>query len=337
MPGKTIQSKSSHQRGFTLIELLVVIAIIAILIALLLPAVQQAREAARRTQCRNNLKQLGLALHNYHDNYGAFPPLFVMPVVPTNSTNHATATGANSANMAPGWGWMAFLLPYIDQAPLYSSLGVGSTRFPLDSQNLIRTPIAGYMCPSDIAGPINAGSMWARQTENGWEAATSNYVAAHDHETTINPLVATDPDRGNKTPTGGFFPNSRTSTRDITDGTSNTMAAGERRYKQNENASAAVWIGTIDGDHENDFGYDTAGTGRNRINEDSNSGADWDWVRSFSSAHTGGAHFVMFDGSVRFVSENIDHSPGRTDGTDTPNSLFDNIISIRDGNVVGEF
>src|SRR5689334_25410189 len=110
-----------RRRAFTLIELLVVIAIIAVLIALLLPAVQQAREAARRTQCKNNLKQIGLALHNYHDTFRLFPPGYV------DRNGNPNLTPDN--DLGPGWGWAAFLLPYIDQSPLYSpinfNVGVG--------------------------------------------------------------------------------------------------------------------------------------------------------------------------------------------------------------------
>src|SRR6188472_548040 len=110
---RTSMSLKAHsRRGFTLIELLVVIAIIAILIALLLPAVQQAREAARRSQCKNNLKQLGLALHNYHDTSNTLPPGWI--AVPTMSGN----TNAS----APCWGWGTMILPGLDQAPLYSSM-----------------------------------------------------------------------------------------------------------------------------------------------------------------------------------------------------------------------
>ncbi len=109
--------RSFERRGFTLIELLVVIAIIAILIALLLPAVQQAREAARRTQCRNNLKQIGLAMHNYHDIYNTFPPSFIMKNPPS--------ANANSVERSM-YGWGALILPQIDQAPLFNRLNVGT-------------------------------------------------------------------------------------------------------------------------------------------------------------------------------------------------------------------
>src|SRR5262245_16035146 len=127
------------RKGFTLIELLVVIAIIAVLIALLLPAVQQAREAARRSQCKNNLKQIGLGLHNYHDTFGVFAPGFI-----SSTSNSTTGIGT-------GWASSAFILPYIDQAPLYNQLNTLTPINPSDATQLglIRTVIGVYQCPSD--------------------------------------------------------------------------------------------------------------------------------------------------------------------------------------------
>ena len=133
------QSKSRY-RGFTLIELLVVIAIIAILIALLLPAVQQAREAARRSQCKNNLKQLGLSMHNYHDTGRIFPPGFIRRGgggLPGNWNQICTTLADNSAvsNTARGWAWGSMILPYIDQAPLYNTIKPDGCRPPNSGAN----------------------------------------------------------------------------------------------------------------------------------------------------------------------------------------------------------
>ena len=137
-------STNRKHRGFTLIELLVVIAIIAILIALLLPAVQQAREAARRTQCKNNLKQIGLALHNYHDVNRAFPPGWVPQL---------SSTGAVSNTRRSSWAWSVFILPYIDQAPLFNQLTQTPVpvypNFPVLPGDDLDRNLAAFTCPSD--------------------------------------------------------------------------------------------------------------------------------------------------------------------------------------------
>ena len=162
--------RRSGIRGFTLIELLVVIAIIAILIALLLPAVQQAREAARRTQCKNNLKQIGLAMHNYHDVYLGFPPGYM-----NTAPYHANGNGPISGNYSQ-WVWGAMILPYIDQAPLYSRLQVGDIRLadaltaggPYDSTDLLATPLTAFMCPSDVGPATNSDGDQLRDSTNTW-------------------------------------------------------------------------------------------------------------------------------------------------------------------------
>ncbi len=313
-----------NRRAFTLIELLVVIAIIAILVALLLPAVQQAREAARRSSCKNNLKQIGLALHNYHDTHSTFPPLIVQPVNAQGSANHATAC---AASCWPGWGWQAFILPFVEQPALYDAAGIGEGSKPFDRQTEVRTVINTYMCPSDVGSPLDNGSMWNRFTNDGWEAAKSNYMAANDHDFTNRDNGDSAPSHN---PSGMFWKHSKTQMRDITDGTSNTIMVGERRYERSGvNASAGVWAGTIAATHENDFGYDNCGTGHTNINGQV---TGWDFVKGFSSQHQGGAQFVLADGSVRFISENIDHNRDQT-----ANSTYEFLLNRQDGEVIGEF
>lgn len=132
------QISLTRKRGFTLIELLVVIAIIAILIALLLPAVQQAREAARRSTCKNNLKQIGIALHNYHDTHSVLPPGVLM---------FDDGSGDPDPDLG-NWGWNTFLLPYIDQAPLYNQLTPNGANFPTSAAgSLIQTVVPILVCP----------------------------------------------------------------------------------------------------------------------------------------------------------------------------------------------
>ena len=326
---------TDRRRGFTLIELLVVIAIIAILIALLLPAVQQAREAARRSQCKNNLKQIGLAMHNYHDVHKMFPPCYVVPTNSQGSANHTTANiGSNAANFHPAWGWGTFLLPYLDETALYNATGAGEGSLILDHRDEFRTILTQFMCPSDDGEPLDSNSNWNRQAVDSWHAAKSNYVVANDHETQTRGLDAT----------GIFWENSNCMIRDIFDGTSNTILAGERRYHVEDNVfrtqvSVGCWAGTIEGysDGSGAWCRDLAGTGKRGINQmvwNYTSGPDdWEFSRAFSSQHEGGAHFLLADGSVRFISENIDHSVGGS----TPNSLFEYLIAKNDRQVVGEF
>jgi prepilin-type N-terminal cleavage/methylation domain-containing protein len=193
-----------RRTAFTLIELLVVIAIIAVLIALLLPAVQQAREAARRSQCKNNLKQVGLALHNYHDTHNVLPPAFF--------TQH-------------GWTSTTFLLPYLDQAPMYNRLNVNGPINLADASilALAKTPLPVFLCPSspetapdanpDIAVVVNSTT---------YRIAVSNYL----------PISGNQDIRCTTTSVNGiFYMNSRTQFRDITDGMSNTFAFSERITK----------------------------------------------------------------------------------------------------------
>lgn len=135
-----MKTQTYQRRGFTLIELLVVISIIAILIALLLPAVQQAREAARRTQCKNNLKQIGLALHNYHDVARAFPPGWIA----------VDDTGSPSAHEGTsGVGWAAMILPYLEQGNIYSQFNASLPLTDPANAAFLRNQIPGYKCPSD--------------------------------------------------------------------------------------------------------------------------------------------------------------------------------------------
>jgi len=312
----------SARKGFTLIELLVVIAIIAVLIALLLPAVQQAREAARRSQCKNNLKQIGLALHTYHDTVHVFPPLFVTPVNSTGAASQNDALKSGRTGHEPSWGWAAFLLPYIEQTALYHAGQIAEGGYILDAPNVIRTVISVYRCPSDNMKRIPKESTWNDRTNPSHQAAGGNYVAANNHA---------DPKReGKDGPTGAFFKDSSTSLKDITDGTSNTIAIGERDVIKGNGYTAPTWAGCLNCGHGTDFVYDTGGTGAYRINAPVTGG---EHGRIFSSEHTGGAHFLLFDGSVRFISENINYTKGGT----TPNSTFGYLIAISDGAVVANF
>ncbi len=214
-----LTAKKRGPGGFTLVELLVVIAIIGILVALLLPAVQAAREAARRSQCSNNLKQLGLALHNYHDTHRVFPP-------------GSIATRLNTANTPPGsMSWMPMILPFIEQAPLHDQLQpymvtVDSKIFPSD---LMNTVIESLVCPSDPAGgkttAIHGGGNPPSHDYN--DGFCGNYLlcSSGGGPSSAPNLEITQANSTNLN--GMFYYLSKTRMADVTDGTSNTVMSGE--------------------------------------------------------------------------------------------------------------
>ncbi len=337
---------SKVRRGFTLIELLVVIAIIAILIALLLPAVQQAREAARRTQCKNSLKQIGLAWHNYHDVFNTFPPGYV-----------AKNAGQQLNNEVSMWSWGAFILPYIDQAPLYNTLTPGPVLLEqrlTTNLSAMQTPIPTFRCASDVGPGLNNyqnatmglapndtsySALVQDAAGNRYEIATSNYVASGSVGTSTTPMV--DPTIYG--PAGGVaFQNSKINLRDITDGSSNTLMVGERAYQYKQ---AVMGAATILGHSSMVVTQSTSwsvkssqlnalGVTYNGINA-AISAHDH---RGYSSVHVGGAHFVMCDGAVRFISENIDNvNTPIAAGTDWYTSTFTRLAGRNDGDVIGDF
>ncbi|WP_437224318.1 DUF1559 domain-containing protein [Planctomicrobium sp. SH661] len=320
---------TKKSRGFTLIELLVVIAIIAVLIALLLPAVQQAREAARRSQCKNNLHQLGLALHNYHDSVGSFPPGSLTP---------------------PEWTYLLhFILPYVDQAPLYNRLaanwsrpapygGGGVAAWPAED----RSVIPAYLCPSD--------GMGGNKKDTGVAALTvamplTNYMGiftgVRDYETRAN--------TGARRATFGVNRVSRI--RDMLDGSSNTLVMSEYLTGNADTNPAGVandWRGwfytaragsqylhvtntpnSSAGDRilEYPYGGCTASNGANQPmqNLPCEPSPDGDNFASPRSRHTGGVHGLLGDGSVRFFSNNINLA------------TWQNLAWLSDGNALGEF
>ena len=302
-------SQSRFRRGFTLIELLVVIAIIAILIALLLPAVQQAREAARRTECKNHLKQIGLALHNYHDVHSVLPPGWI-------AVNSGTPS-AHSGTSGVGWGTM--ILPQMEQNNVYQLFN--SARPLTDSSNAVflRAQIKSYKCASD-PNPDYFKINQAGSTTVIAELPTANYLAVFGPENLddcenspgILPVMADGTCRGS----GMFYHNSSVRMRDLTDGTTNTLMTGERKTKPTLNWFSS-WPGMI-ANGEEAF-QRVCGSADHVPNHPATHFDD------FSSHHVGGAQFSLGDGSVRFISENID---GR---------VYRSLATIQGGEVTGEF
>jgi prepilin-type N-terminal cleavage/methylation domain-containing protein/prepilin-type processing-associated H-X9-DG protein len=302
--------------GFTLIELLVVIAIIAILIGLLLPAVQKVREAAARTKCQNNLKQIGLALHSFHDSQNGFPAGW-------------KTTGTNTDG---NWGWSVFLLPYIEQQNLYNQLSPDTRTLRAVFQNqlaLLQTPLSVYMCPSDTVAPLNDNRPFTQMvTGQSIKIAISNYPG----------------NGGNDGDTGLFQANRQIRFGDISDGTSNTLAVGERRskgQKPEEVPFAALWAGFSDAPGETDparsQGCVRGYTYYRMPDGESNTGLV-DAGLAFSSNHgSGGSNFALCDGSVRFITSSINWSGADIPKTDSRFGTFNRLGDRSDGLVLGDY
>ncbi|MSR57928.1 MAG: DUF1559 domain-containing protein [Planctomycetaceae bacterium] len=322
--------------AFTLIELLVVIAIIAVLIALLLPAVQQAREAARRSQCKNNLKQYGLAIHNYHDTHNSIP---------------IAGTNWNGADSPPTWqrvacvGWQVRVLPFMDNGALYNELDWGSN-LPSSSYE---TGIVGFLptqilkdgrpardhqlstarCPSDITennrnldpDPNMSRGGWAQTNYTGspgsqlFSSIDSNcqpYVQFIEKTPKSNSNFASTTDPRS---VSGLFGRLgvQIGFRDITDGMSNTIAVGETLPDCSDH-NAGWWLYNGAGNTHastaakiNDFTTCSRVSAGQILFPNCTAKTNWNIGHGFKSRHTGGAHFLLADGSVRMFSENMNH------------------------------
>lgn len=284
-------SPSFYRKAFTLVELLVVIAIIGILIALLLPAVQAAREAARRSSCSNNLKQVGLALHMYHDIHNQLPPGWV---------GFDPSTGLPHWFGLPGWGWNARILPYMEQGAAYKNL----VHFNLpitDSSNAEARlyPIHTFHCPSDVGEKTftlqGGGAFVGAGSFSPVELATGNYIGMFG---TIDIHVAAAAGtNGQCEGNGSFFLNRGVRFADITDGLSNTLIVGERCSK----LAPSTWVGVVTGGQHGPARVVGVAT------YPPNSEAEAvHYFHNFSSFHPTGTHFLAGDGSVRLIAQTID-------------------------------
>lgn len=281
--------------GFTLIELLVVIAIIAILIALLLPAVQQAREAARRSQCKNNLKQIGLALHNYHDVHSVFPPGWVG----RQPTGYSDANYCNTMGIDHQAPWTVMVLPFLDQGPLYNTFNL--SRPFSDGTNGTQAPngplvkrVSVYQCPSNPAS-----SQWELHLDY-MGVMGGKTAAAGSPDCT----VSGQPDRIFAR-NGILYHNSRIGFRDLVDGSSNIFLVGESRmFPDQAGVTYRCWASSPKAG-----GYPlTNAMSWDQINLIPTSvipNTGTKVCRGFSSFHTGGCHMLFGDGSTRFLSENM--------------------------------
>jgi prepilin-type N-terminal cleavage/methylation domain-containing protein/prepilin-type processing-associated H-X9-DG protein len=312
-------------RGFTLIELLVVIAIIGVLVGLLLPAVQATREAARRAQCTNNLKQMGLALQDYHDAIGTFPMSYAAR---SRFIDGATDT-------TPGWGWGAMILPQLEQGPLLSAINFV---LPVESSantTVVRSILSTFLCPSD---PIPGGPFLVTDASGNVLAtmAPTSYAACAGNDLTDSTTGLNNNGLGN----GVMFRNSGIRLAEITDGTSQTIVVGERAWSIN----SGPWAGVVnDGVIRRGPANPCPTTGAvyylaatlvqahcNVLNTDTDPDGGLD---DFSSRHPGGANFVFADGSVHFLKSVLRNLGQRPDGSTnySPASLVLQALGTRSG------
>lgn len=337
------------KRGFTLIELLVVIAIIGILMSLLLPAVQQAREAARKTQCQNNLKQLGLALHNYESAHSILPPGYVSF---GNFNQLSTLNPEDYDNLTwdarPGFGWGTMLLPFVEQSGLATSLNMNGSVWSPENAALMQLRLSLYLCPSVTGGDdsflvVDESGNTLTKGGNEVRLARSHYVASHGQEECWNECSGpTGTVNGNVKliADGPFYRNSDTRFRDLRDGISNSVLLGEHT----SSLSDKTWAGVVPGA----FTHPKINTPENAAE----SGAAMIMVHSgpaagevdllgnpiihppnyptlhvcqMQSEHPGGAHVLFADGGTRFINENVN--------LDT----FAALTSINEGDIPGEF
>jgi prepilin-type N-terminal cleavage/methylation domain-containing protein len=285
-----------NPRGFTLIELLVVIAIIAILIALLLPAVQQARESARRSACKNNMRQIGLALHNYESTHGVFPL-------------GALGTTGNTAAANILTTWQAMILPYVEQTALYGQYDFNRRFDHAANASVVSRSVPVYLCPSQT----DSGKVGNLYGQSHYAANAGTTPGADD---------------------GVMFPISSTRIRDVTDGTSNTIAASEIAFEFGGWARGAINTGGGGGGGGGQgfargilrWCVAVATCARPGFNPPvTTCSGSTERQFQFSSTHVGGSHFSLVDGSGRFISENIDVQ------------LYRSLITRAGGEFVSEF
>ena len=340
--------QSSVRRGFTLVELLVVIAIIGILIALLLPAVQAAREAARRSQCANNMKQIGLALHNYHDSHKSFPPRAVFgdggTGPPENAYHHT---------------WLTAILPFIEQQTLYDSTDMSLPAWggPTPPQPIVGTLVDALMCPSDSTAPGAVGPISRNIAWTNYAGATAWDWWRRSYRVIGPPWVS----QGNTRSDGVFMADNTTLLRDITDGTSNTLVVAEVNYsgwyggqtRSNGSGKPRQTVGQVAGQEPLPraafVAWDAGGTicDGTRYNSYDGAGTACAWIGGWNPGFyapsflthegfkltwtsPGGMHpgimmILMGDGSTRGLSDTTNYE------------TYFYLCAMADGKIIGEF
>lgn len=292
-----------HRRGLTIVELLVVLGIVAILLGLMLPALQQAQQDARMAGCKNNLKQIAIGLHNYHDTYNCFPPGFV------SKESHA-GSGRR-------YGWQASLSPFLDQAPLFNQLNFSAP--PADPRHtaLAKSVIPVLRCPADrtpATNPLRGDLGTSNYPGNNGPTSFPRWAPLGGSDFwpgTVESPMRTD---------GLFARNTRVGLRDITDGSSNTVMVLERSFS----SGAAIWIGVTDVSHEEDTLVDMSHSSRPNASRSSS-----------SSQHKGGVNLVMCDGAVKFIANSIQSTPVSAPGGQI--GLWQRLSHKSDGLPLSEF
>jgi prepilin-type N-terminal cleavage/methylation domain-containing protein/prepilin-type processing-associated H-X9-DG protein len=285
------RSSVSRRSGFTLIELLVVIAIIGVLIGLLLPAVQKVRDAANRATCQNNLKQIGLAVHNYEDTFG---------FIPGNTQDEGGWSWSYQQN-ARSWSWLARLLPYVEQDALYREMNIPNNTFGTDA-TLLQTGLKVFFCPADTAQGTGTDTLRANLqgvpitlsnykgvTGSCWAYGTYSYNGG-----ACDGLTHGDGMFDRDSMEAGQMPNSLAK---VPDGTSNTFLAGEDLPVYNAHCTWPYANGSL--------GTCAIPPNQNVPNGGGDIYTGWPDLYSFRSRHSGGLQFVFADGSVHFISQSI--------------------------------
>jgi prepilin-type N-terminal cleavage/methylation domain-containing protein/prepilin-type processing-associated H-X9-DG protein len=304
-----MRTRPDPSRGFTLVELLVVIAIIGVLVALLLPAVQAAREAARRMSCSSNLRQLALAMHSYHDTHLTLP----------YTTGAWAPDGRVNAVGMRGWSWNSFILPYIEQQGLYSQIDFNDYVPAGRNRNLIASPIPISTCPSD--GKVKRVRPVGMQGQPFYveTVGSSSYVTSGGPFNTGDPAPRGNPPSAFQEAARGLFYYEAFSIRfaQVTDGLSNTIMLGEVSFRDastpqqaNGRDWNANWYGSWHPANATPHGANILSfqrTGERAMNVPRNAG-DQPQRQGFHSVHPGGAQFAFADGAVRLISENTEHT-----------------------------
>lgn len=333
--------------GFTLVELLVVIAVIGVLVGMLLPAVQSAREAARRMQCSNNLKQLGLAAHNYHGTHRSFPSGWINPR-PWNANRDC-------------YGWGTLILPFLEQSTAADAVDAVRVPFNTALSDLAKLQVMqlkqeAFRCPSDVAPEYSTDG---DRKPGGQSTAVSNYVGSNNIGWTEASDFGSAGD-GGPGKHGMFVEDKGIRFRDVRDGSSNVFLFGERRWQYNDVqdrsvqvAAAALVYGRESNGSLSAEASAVIGIGIVRMNYDGAKTGDTGARRKktgFSSLHPGGAMFVFVDGSVHFVAEtveflvkpstdptHIDYLVNNNEGNGPPDDVYERLIARDDGQVIGKY